>query len=332
MPTTLRQLLLRALAVAALVAGGQAQAGYVLSEVARPGADSTALFDINNAGTMVGYSVTGSGLATEARAFVSGDGLSFTELAGPAGAVASYALGISDGGTVVGNFHTSKSLDVDGTLVYGPSSGFIFSGGSYTTFNVAGANDTFLRGISPDGRFVSGYYSTATQPGVGFVYDTASGTLQTTSVATSVFTIMQGINAAGVAVGSDIRNDGSRPGLLFDTSAGTLSEARIAGAQRTALRSIEDDGTLAGWFRDAGGDIHGFIGSLTDFEEINFTGASATFVEGSNRLGTIVGTANVGEFSRAFIGRTSAVPEPATLALLGLAALLAAGAARSRHR
>jgi uncharacterized membrane protein len=324
-----RTLLAAATLAAAALPG---QAGYVISDFSRPGTDQTSLFDINNSGQMVGYTVTGTGLASEFRAFVS-DGSSFTTLSGPAGARASYALGISDGGAVVGSYSNELSLDVDGNLVFGPSMGYIYSGGSYESFNVAGATQTFLRGISPDGRYVSGYYSTTTIAGVGFVFDRSTSTLQTTSVADSVFTIMQGINSAGIAVGSDILSSTppSRPGVLFDIASGVRTEVNLAGAQRTVLRDIADDGTLTGWFRDAAGDTVGFIGDLTDYEILAVSGAELTFAEGSNAAGVVVGSYQVDGVFRAFIASPGAVPVPATLALVLLAAGLGAAARRVSH-
>jgi len=325
---TIRSTLLGLLAAAALAVAGTAQAGYILTEVARAGTDSTSLFDINNGGTMVGYTTTGSGLGTVQRGFITSDGVSFTELSGPSGAVASAALGISDTGIVVGSFNTSLGLDTDGNLVFGASRGFLFNGGSYTTFDVAGATETFLRGISADGRYVSGYFSTTTQAGVGFVYDLLTASFRITAAPGSQFNIMQGINSAGVVVGSDIMTDGTRPGVLYDIATGTRTDSSIAGAQRTALRSIEDDGTLAGWFRDALGETHGFVGSLTSYEQIDFAGATDTFVEGSNSAGMLVGSALVGDVFRAFVAHK--VPEPGSGAL-ALAALALAGAVTRRR-
>jgi hypothetical protein len=318
-------------AMLALAGTGLAQAAYVITEFSRAGADSTSLFDVNNSGLMVGYTTTGTGLATVQTGFIS-NGTSFVDVSGPAGAVSSAALGISDTGLVVGSYSSSIGLDIDGNVTFGPSSGFIFNGSSYTTFVVAGADETFLRGISADGRYLTGFYSTATQAGVGFVYDMLTASFRTTSAPGSLFTIMQGVTTTGLAVGSDIVSGPptTRPGVFFDITTDTRTEGSIAGAERTALRSIEEDGTLAGWFRDALGETHGFVGSLASYEQIDFAGAEATFVEGSNAAGVLVGSALVGDQFRAFVARQT-VPEPAGLALV-LTAGLAAGAATRRRR
>jgi uncharacterized membrane protein len=277
-----------------------AQADHVLTEFTRPGAAATWLWDVNNHGHMVGYSLPGTAPTDFPVGFVY-DGSTFTTISGPAGAISSTALGISDGGTIVGSFIATYTIDGDGNLIAGPSHGYIYSGGSYTTFDVAGAVDTFLRGISPDGRYISGYYTTAT--GTGFVFDTLAGTFTTVSQPASLFTIAQGINAAGILVGSDIvaGSPTTRPGFTFDIATATRTDYFLAGAIRTAFRSIDDAGTLAGWFLDPGSLMHGFVGAPGSYEQIDFPGADGTAIEGSNNAGVLVGNSDIGGVSHAFV-------------------------------
>jgi uncharacterized membrane protein len=317
--------LAHALAVlATLGLPGAVQAGYIVQEVAIAGADGTSLWDVNNAGTLVGFAgIAGSTIGATA-GFVLESGGTVTTLTGPAGAISSYALGISDTGTVVGSYVSTSTVQPDGSVILGPSTGFIYTGGFYTTFTVVGATDTFLRGISPDARYVSGYYSTAAEAGIGFVYDVLSATFTPVSVADSIFTIAQGINSAGQLAGSDTLSGPptTSVGFVYDMPSATRTDLTIAGASSTRLRSIDDNGVLAGWFVDPFG-THGFIGSTTSYEQIDFAGADATYVEGSNNARWAVGTAYVDGVAHGFLAKPTPVDEPGSLLLLlgGLGAL-----------
>lgn len=326
--TSFRQVA-RVLAVAAAgFSASAAQAAYVLTDFFRPGAASTALWDVNNTGLMVGYTTSGSGPLDVSTGYLY-DGSAFTTLSGPTGAVSSFASGVSDAGVVVGSFTSTRVTDEFGDVVPGPSSSFIYTAGSYVQFDVPGASETYLRAISPDGRYISGYYITAAGLGVGFIYDRTTGVQTDVSKPNSRLTIAQGINVHGVMVGSDILTGPptTRPGFVYDVATNLRTDLSIPGMPRTAIRSISDDGEMAGWFLDAGGLQHGFVGLTTGYEQIDFLGASATYIEGSNNAGVVVGAYSVGDATRAFIGMR--VPEPGTWMLAGVA-LLALGLSRRR--
>ncbi len=305
-----------------------AQAAYVLTDFFRPGAASTALWDVNNTGLMVGYTTSGSGPLDVSTGFLY-DGSAFTTLAGPAGAISSFASGVSDGGVVVGSYSSTRITDSQGNVVPGPASSFVYTGGSYTTFDVPGATETILRAISPDGRYMSGYYLNAAGIGTGFIFDRSTGIRTDVSKPNSRLTIAQGINIHGVMVGSDVLTGSptTRPGFVYDVASNLRTDLAIPGMPRTAIRSISDDGEMAGWFIDAGGLQHGFVGLTTGYEQIDFLGANATYIEGSNNAGVLVGAYSVGENTRAFIGMR--VPEPGTWVLAGVA-LLALGVSSRR--
>ena len=315
-------------ASALLTVAGPANAGYVLSEVTIAGATSTAVWDINNGGTIVGSSTIGTSRFSVG--FVLSGGVVST-LTGPPGAITTSALGVSDGGVVVGSYAETFAVDSTGNLALGPERGFIYSGGVYTSFSIVGANSTLLRAISPDGRYISGYYTTDTRSGVGFVHDIATGTTQVVSAPDSLFTIPQGMNSAGLLVGGDILagTPSTRLGFIYDIGNGARTNGSLPGAARTSLRSIDDDGTLAGWFTDASGMSHGFVGSLSSYEQIDFAGASNTFVEGSNNERWLVGTYHAAGTSHGFVARF--VPAPGSLAL-AVVALCALGWVGRRFR
>ena len=126
----------------------------------------------------------------------------------------------------------------------------------------------------------------------------------------------------------------TRPGFIYDIASGTRTDQSIDGVIRTAFRSIDDAGLIAGWFLDIDGQ-HGFFGSTSNFEQIDFAGADGTTVEGSNNARYLVGQFFIGDTAHAYIA--TPVPEPAMWALLaiGLAAFACSGAhprATSRPR
>ena len=298
----------------ALSAGVAQSAALTVTTHLEAGATSSAFWDINNAGTVVGYSL----LPDVARAFTWTPAGGFAALSGPVGAVSSIATGISDGGVIVGSWTS---------LVGGPSTGFIYDGATYTSFGIAGADDTFLRAVSPDGRYITGYYSTATITGQGFVYDTTTTAITFVGAGGNDFTIAQGVSNAGLVMGSDLLRDDvtgaitSRPGFTFDVTTGIRTEVMLPGAVRTALRAIDEAGVISGWTIDGAG-ISGFTGYPGVLDVIFAPGAVDTFIEGNNDAGWLVGTANLADgTSRAVLARP--VPAPATLALavLGLAAM-----------
>jgi uncharacterized membrane protein len=312
----------RLCAVAALAASATAAhaTSYSYATFSRPDTLITNLWDVNNSGQMVGYSVATS--TSDAQGFMYSGG-SFTAITGPAGAISSAALGVSDSGVVVGSYFDSKSIDGDGNVVFGPQRAFIFNGSSYSTFEVAGATFTEARGISSDGRYIAGYYGNDTVTGQGFVLDTTTNSFAFVGAGgLDSFTIMQGVNNSHVAVGSDLDFvTGSRPGIIYDIGTATRTDVLLPGTVRTAFRAIDDFGVMAGWY-SSGSGTHGFTGYPGALQTIDAPGANSTLVEGSNNAGILVGTYSIGDQFYSFVA--TPVPEPETWALmLGGIALLA---------
>ncbi|MBI3369002.1 MAG: PEP-CTERM sorting domain-containing protein [Burkholderiales bacterium] len=310
-------------ALGILLFGIAAQAAtYSITVMDAPGATASQGFDINNAGVFVGSASTG----VDGFGYLISGGVT-TTLTGPSGALGASALGISDGGVVVGSFYTTHVPDPGGGPDgQGPQTGYIFAGGSYTALAYPGATDTLLRGISPDGRYVTGY---ALVPGgtSAFVYDRMTSSF-TTVVDSSLLAIAQGVTTAGLVVGSHITTGPvMRYAFTYDTGTALLTDFQIAGALDTRYRGISEAGVIDGWFRDAAG-VHGFIGSAALYDAFDVPGALNTYLEGINDAGWLAGIYDdAAGVSHAFLAR--AVPEPAILLLL-LAAI--AGLAATRRR
>jgi hypothetical protein len=306
---------LAAFVLAACVSAAQA-GPYSVTVMDLAGGTDSQGWDINNLGVFVG-SATVNG---EAVGYLVSGG-STTTLSGPAGAISTSALGISDGGIVVGSFSSTKVDDGTGTgtLVDGPQSGFILVGSSYTTLNLPGATDTQLRGISPDGRYVTGFATMADGSSTSFVYDRSTSTFSTI-VNSPALTVAQGVTNAGLVVGNYrvIPAGGPFPAgrfsFTYDGGTGTRNDLSIPGADIRS-RGITESDLVDGFFSDSAGNLHGFVGSASSYEVFNAPdGANTTALEGINNAGWLAGQYTDASGLHAFLARP--VGEPGTWALI----------------
>lgn len=304
----------RFLAAALLVAGmSSAQAGYVVTTLDLAGATDSSGWDISNTGVFVGNGTVGG----QSRGYLVQGGVT-TVITGPAGSVGTGALGISDGGVVVGNFY----LSADGS----GNQGLIFNGSTYTSFNVAGATDTFLRGISPNGRYITGYAQMADGSFNSFVYDLTSGVF-TSLVSSPAPTIAQGVTDAGFVVGSyTLLGPTQRRSFTYDVPTAAFNSFSVPGAD-IRYRGVNENGLINGFIIDGTG-THGFIGDASSYDLFNVGGATATILEGLNDAGWLAGQyTDANGVVHAFLARPAS--EPASWALLAVAL---GGLAASRRR
>ncbi|MEJ2071152.1 MAG: hypothetical protein P8X58_12235 [Syntrophobacterales bacterium] len=111
---------------------------YTFQTIDFAGADEFVIYDINNAGQMVGTYDVGS----VEYGFLY-DGTDFTTIAVP-GAVETSAFGINDAGHVVGSYEDAE----------GNKFGFLYDGTGFTTITVDGAEEVFAFGINNNGLVV----------------------------------------------------------------------------------------------------------------------------------------------------------------------------------
>jgi hypothetical protein len=305
-------------AVALLLPAVGPRAALVLTSVSYDGFSATELWDINNAGTIVGQAYGPS----RRTGFIYSGGV-FAEIAGPSGAIGSMATGISDTGTIVGSWFGSDA-------VY---RGFILENGVFSVLNVWHEGRTIVRGISPNGRFITGQFSQGNIYEGAFLYDRQR---QDIRVIGSRGAIAQGVNDLGVVVGSE--PDGSaRVGFVYDLRTFTKtvfpSSAEISDP---ALRGVDALGTTVSGFGFDPTDLTlgqvGFFGPLDRIELFRAFDSNQTVPYGFNERGQLVGfyaTNPERTQYRGFIAAYS-VPEPATGILLLLISLVGGLALRTR--
>jgi hypothetical protein len=278
-----------------------------------PGSYTMGLWDINNQGQIAGWAAFGSEEAgfTHESFILDSKTFSVTPFAGPSGALGTRLNGISDGGGVmVGSYTTEGSVFGVPQQV---EQAFVYDGASFQTLAIPGAVQAEARGVSPDGRYVSGMYFTEDLGGF-FVYDR--------SIASYILVpgqqlIVNGANASGVLAGTELQftEDAVKwvPFFYSIPSETFSSYSRGSFGEIVAPRTVSDDGVVAGWFFQ--NDItYGFVDDGTWIETIALDGASNTYVQGINNAGWIVGTAEINGRTVGIIGALP-IPEPGTYAL-----------------
>ena len=297
---------------------------------------ATTLWGNNNSGKVIGNAQMDAA-GTIAFSFVYDPSVgSFTRITPPAGVDP----------TLFGAISINDSDDIAGTLFdgVGGGQGFIQAGGVTTFFSHPAHTATSARTMSnhtalhPQGLVVGFAYdfdpvSGAFTASTGFLYDPVAHTFTDIPGTSSPFTIAQGLNIAGQAVGH-IQNAAPPrfSGFLYTPTGadpmagGTTSTFNILGF-RTKARGINDHGILTMAVTDdvTTGATHTYVGTSSGFELIpvpNTTGpacvdgtAPNSFPEGLNNAGVITGILNDNSPSCAqhgFIATPSALPTGTT--------------------
>lgn len=206
---------------------------------------------VNTAGTVVGVS---NGTAFTLT------GTTLTSLT-PPGSTASVAFGISDGGTIVGQFTAGAQMP-----------GFVLTGTTFKTVAPPSATVTNLQGVNNQGQAI-GFFSTDGVHQHGFLYNIATQAVtvlpdpSTTRIQSGglVLTQFLGLNDNNEAVGYYQTNNGSQFGFLFNLSTQTYTyldeplAAPVSGVQVTQITGVANSGEICGFFIDSTGTQHGFF-------------------------------------------------------------------------
>ena len=298
-----RLLLVVAIGLLAGPIAAQAQTNYQF--FVGPDSDNIQVFGINDRGDVVAIGDGGSFVYDSKKG-------TLTDVTPATGHAFTNVLGISDSGVMVGSVD-----NLDGTT----RSGFIRSThGTYTVFDHPDAVfSTNPRGIN-NNALVTGFRDDLSAIGVGFIYDSKSGTF-TDLNPTSFFTIAQGINSKGEVVGSsnfDGANDPC-PGLgnpflrygWLRATDGTVTYFEVNGSH-TSARGINDEGSIVGFFIDPDdGIFKGYKTRLDGSQCQSVTvgpsdilyvpGSGANFVQGISNSGVISGGAEIGSSTPGYV-------------------------------
>ncbi len=170
-----------------------------------------------------------------------------------------FCNGINDFGHGVGVAYASGDINSGGN---GIGMNWFWDGRHYSFFTVPGA--TFGASVSGlnDWDQISGYYVDGSGTPHGFV---KNGTNYTTlDVPGAIYTIGNGINNEGVAVGLYVNPDGSHHGFIWFKGRFITADANIPGSIGTEWIGLNDRGDLAGIYFDATHAPHAAIALRVD--------------------------------------------------------------------
>ena len=293
--------------VAAILIGSPAaMASYSFTTLTDPNASGfTMASGINDAGEVVGSYKDGNN--THGFSYVSGAFTTLDVTFNDKLAISTSANGVNNLGQIIGSFKDATG-----------SHGFVLSVNVYTKFDDPnGVGTTSGSGINLSGQLVGNFFD-STQVSRGF---RASGGIPPTGftavnalagVGTNV-----GINIDGTVVGSYVTVSGTHGFVTMGATTTTLDDPLALGV--TAAAGINDAGDIVGYFVDVNNITHGFVdvgGNFTTIDDPNAVGLTQVF--GINDLGELVGMyVDASGEVHGFVA-TASVPEPGTLALLGM--------------
>ncbi len=305
-----------------------------------PNGGGTTINGISNKGTVVGFSTdsaTGNLLNFTANPLTS---TTATLLTPPLG-TAAMANGINSAGTVVGFDGVSNAFSLP-------------NGGSTPTSLLPSANTPAMAfGINDKGMIVGQYTSGANTP--GFILNgTTLTTVNAPTGASSDIVNAQGINNNGLVVGFYAGNDGNVHGFMANASSainGSLTGTAIndptipsvpgepgATFVFSQILGINDHGIAVGYYGDSTLSQHGFLyntntGVYTFLDDPNVrfdNGVEVTQITGINNADEITGFYT--DASGIAHGFVATVPEPSSVALLGVGVAAVVVYARGRRQ
>lgn len=213
------------------------------------GTDLSEAFKINNRGDVIGSYVDNAGFS---HGFLLSKGGNLTTIDFP-GANDTYARGINDSGTVVGQWDL---LDASGNVLI--VHGFIWKDGNLAQFDFPGAGDTYLFGVNARGDLVGGWDPAITSSlEHGFVCTKQQCSSFDVPIPGAPATQAEDVNAGGQIAGAYQDASGAVHGFLKAQDDFTFLD--FPGAVLTNAWGINSAGQIVGNYNNADGTVHGFL-------------------------------------------------------------------------
>jgi probable HAF family extracellular repeat protein len=191
--------------------------------------------------------------------------------------------GVNDTGMLTGYYGTAS----------GTTAGFIESGGTFTTIDIPGSQETIPEGINNAGEVVGFFRDTTGTTEASFIYNSNGFITFSDPAAEPNQTYANSINNNGVIAGTyGAASDGKAHGFNYDGAAFTTISDPAATYRGTALAATNDFGDSTGSYfvSPAQPEIQtGFIETGGVFENLAVPGAVDTFPNAINDNGEVVG-------------------------------------------
>jgi len=152
------------------------------------------------------------------------------------------------------------SGDIAGTFVDSTNAYHVFVRGvrgGIVTYDVPGSTNITVTGINNRGEIVGHYYDGTNSHGFLITRSSGGTSVKTFDYPGATGTAPSAVNAGGTIVGYYYVGSGPLQAFELD-AAGNFSNLAIAGATTVVAMSINDTGSITGFFTDAIG-YHGFI-------------------------------------------------------------------------
>ncbi len=231
----------------------------------------TQLYDINNAGTIVGAYVDEGG--TQHGFSLAGNVVN--NIDDPNGAGSTFCTGINKAGQIVGHYTNSQ----------GAVQAYLYSGGTFTDINPPNASSSQAQGINDSGE-IAGWYSDAAGNYHGYIYDGKNFT--TLDVPGAQDSYAWGINNAGTVTVEWVDTLGYGESSLYSGGNYTTIDPSAASVN-TLVHAINNKGAIVYAWEDTAGNVHAAVlsgGTYVLFDDAKGTNSRAA---GINDSGEIVG-------------------------------------------